>query len=184
MRQTLDIRIGQQVSLTPQLQQAIRLLQLSQLELSTEIQQKLDNNIMLESEESSDSEPSEETPPEGNAEVYDLFQNEQSASHQSPDHSKTRDWQDFHHHTEIDLQSHLSWQLNLAHLSDAEKLMGQVIIDAINENGYLEQSFDEILETYRQASSETSTDASAKTLESMISSVLKIIQQFEPLGVG
>ena len=57
MKQTLQLRIGQQLNLTPQLQQAIRLLQLSTIDLQQEIQDALDSNMMLElSEEERDSE--------------------------------------------------------------------------------------------------------------------------------
>jgi RNA polymerase sigma-54 factor len=50
MKQSIQLRIGQQLTMTPQLQQAIRLLQLSTLELHTEIQNALDSNPMLEGE--------------------------------------------------------------------------------------------------------------------------------------
>ena len=48
MKQALQFRLGQNLTMTPQLQQAIRLLQLSTLELNTEIQDALDSNMMLE----------------------------------------------------------------------------------------------------------------------------------------
>ncbi len=51
MKQTLQLRLGQQLTMTPQLQQAIRLLQLSSMELQTEIQQVLESNVMLERQE-------------------------------------------------------------------------------------------------------------------------------------
>jgi RNA polymerase sigma-54 factor len=51
MKQTLQLRLGQHLTMTPQLQQAIRLLQLSTLDLKQEIQEALDSNFMLETEE-------------------------------------------------------------------------------------------------------------------------------------
>ncbi|HET8730249.1 MAG TPA: RNA polymerase factor sigma-54 [Moraxellaceae bacterium] len=60
MKPTLHLQIGQQLTMTPQLQQAIRLLQLSTLELQAEIQEALDSNPMLEMEDS-DGEPAERT---------------------------------------------------------------------------------------------------------------------------
>ncbi len=60
MKQSLQLRLGQQLTMTPQLQQAIRMLQLSTLELQMEIQQALDSNLMLEvSEESEEQEQTE-----------------------------------------------------------------------------------------------------------------------------
>ena len=48
MKQSLQLKLGQQLTMTPQLQQAIRLLQLSSMELELEVQQVLDSNMMLE----------------------------------------------------------------------------------------------------------------------------------------
>ena len=56
MRQSLQLRMGQQLTMTPQLQQAIRLLQLSTLDLQQEIQEALDSNPLLEVEEADYSE--------------------------------------------------------------------------------------------------------------------------------
>lgn len=56
MKQSLQLRLGQQLTMTPQLQQAIRLLQLSTLELRLEVQQALDSNLMLEPAADSDEE--------------------------------------------------------------------------------------------------------------------------------
>lgn len=63
MKQSLQLKLGQHLTMTPQLQQAIRLLQLSALELSTEIQDALDSNMMLEVADGEDG-SSDETPPE------------------------------------------------------------------------------------------------------------------------
>ena len=54
MRQSLGLRTSQQLSLTPQLQQSIRLLQLSTLDLNQEVQQMLEQNPFLESDASDD----------------------------------------------------------------------------------------------------------------------------------
>jgi len=59
MKQSLQLRIGQQLTMTPQLQQAIRLLQLSTLELQTEVQEALESNPLLEQEEGSQAETAE-----------------------------------------------------------------------------------------------------------------------------
>ncbi len=74
MKQTLQLRLGQQLTMTPQLQQAIRMLQLSTLELQMEVQQALDSNLMLEraeeaEEEAEDIRGEDEQPPEQAAET-------------------------------------------------------------------------------------------------------------------
>lgn len=85
MKQTLQLRIGQHLTMTPQLQQAIRLLQLSTLDLQQEIQEALDSNPMLEAEDSFDSEPASEdfTQSEGASDY--TRQQEVAADPNSPD---------------------------------------------------------------------------------------------------
>jgi len=78
MKQALQFRLGQNLTMTPQLQQAIRLLQLSPLELNTEIQDVLDSNMMLEAGEEGENTPSESTP--ASSENNDTSQNEKSDS--------------------------------------------------------------------------------------------------------
>lgn len=76
MKQSLQLRLGQQITMTPQLQQAIRLLQLSTLELQMEIQQALESNIMLEVSEGDYEFDSEDNPP-----PYDLDREEDNSPH-------------------------------------------------------------------------------------------------------
>lgn len=67
MKQSLHLRLGQQLSMTPQLQQAIKLLQMSTLELQQEIQQALESNMMLEiNEEENTAQETEITPEKKN----------------------------------------------------------------------------------------------------------------------
>ena len=64
MKQSLNLRLGQQLTMTPQLQQAIKLLQMSTLELQQEIQQALESNIMLEINDDESSQPDTNPSPE------------------------------------------------------------------------------------------------------------------------
>jgi len=78
MKQSLQIKMGQQLAMTPQLQQAIKLLQLSTLELQTEIQSALENNPMLEMTEDEGAEPREnDAANESNAENTERKRNEE-----------------------------------------------------------------------------------------------------------
>ena len=63
MKQALQLRIGQQLTMTPQMQQAIRLLQMSAVELKAEIQTALESNVMLEAIEDDDAPEDAEDPP-------------------------------------------------------------------------------------------------------------------------
>ena len=60
MKQTLALRMGQQLAMTPQLQQAIRLMQLSAMELKTEVRQAIEANPMLDLVEENDEEDGED----------------------------------------------------------------------------------------------------------------------------
>src|SRR5271154_4777766 len=65
LKPSLQLRIGQQLTMTPQLQQAIRLLQLPSLDLQAHVRETLETNVMLEAEDELALDPPLETPPEG-----------------------------------------------------------------------------------------------------------------------
>ena len=195
MKQSLQLRLGQQLTMTPQLQQAIRLLQLSSLELKHEIQDALESNIMLEIAEeekstqenqpgetnpatitedqpvSADSEdiPSE-LPLDANwDDVFDTVYSTVAADDSNDDYLYQRSAPE-------GLQEHLKWQAELSHFSDRDQIIATAIIDSINKQGYLDTSVEEIHENL------------AKQLEELeleeVVAVLHRIQQFDPPGVA
>ncbi len=207
MKPSLDIKLGQQLTMTPQLQQAIRLLQLSTLDLQHEIQQALDSNPLLEVDEHSEIDDDQteaellakgltdfnDSPPNNTLdEVAEEIQepwNESDlpgAASADPLHdllqpsslANTKEYDDdLASRTGITetLQSHLEWQLNLTHLSDLDRIIGLSLIEAIDDNGYLTVSVDEI---YNELASELDIELAD------VEVVLRMIQQFEPAGVG
>ena len=175
--------------MTPQLQQAIRLLQLSALELKQEVQEALESNLMLEPDEenngvetSAASETSEmelgdtpesipdELPVDTDwSSIYDGALPVQRAAADTPqdiDFTSTE--------TSAGLQEHLRWQLNLSSLDELGLLVGEGIIDAINDDGYLTVPCEELAESLSQHGVDIET----------VESVLKVIQEFDPTGVG
>ena len=78
MKQSLNLRLGQQLTMTPQLQQAIKLLQMSTLDLQQEIQQALESNIMLEVNDEESSLQEADTIPDKRTENSDSFTSEGS----------------------------------------------------------------------------------------------------------
>ena len=82
MKQSLQLKIGQQLTMTPQLQQAIKLLQLSTLDLQQEIQQALESNPMLEVSEDSE-EPHKKDSDSKNEELIDLSQDNDNSDSNS-----------------------------------------------------------------------------------------------------
>ncbi len=216
MKPSLVLKMGQQLTMTPQLQQAIRLLQLSTLDLQQEIQEALDSNPMLEREEDGDdfsqADPMAEAADQ-NGEGPSASQTSSDNLYEEPTHNADNleegdwgeripselpvdtawediyqtsasslpsndddDW-DFTTRTSsgVSLQSHLLWQLNLAPMSDTDRLIATTLIDCINDQGYLEESLEEVLE---------SLDPELEVELDEIEVVLHRIQQFEPAGIG
>jgi RNA polymerase sigma-54 factor len=204
MKQSLQLRLGQQLTMTPQLQQAIRLLQLSSLELQTEIQQALESNPMLE--ETPEEELAEEGP---SAEAAGEDQGEAAAeraeaSEVDVDIEKAElpddlpldnQWDDFYdsptaHGVNPDatgreyenradggesLHDQLTWQLDLTPFSEQDHAIAVAIVDAIGEDGYLSQTLEEI----QQA---VAGDELVELDE--VEAVLHRVQNFDPPGVG
>ncbi|RUO75919.1 RNA polymerase factor sigma-54 [Idiomarina seosinensis] len=199
MRQSLQLKMGQQLTMTPQLQQAIRLLQLSSLDLQTEIQEALDSNPLLEVDaESNESEPDNEAhagqrDDSSHQETSDALKNEQlpdelpvdsswddtytsSTPTQGSSPSKSFDGEldVYQGETSESLQDHLLWQMQLSHFSDEDAAIAEIIIESINDNGYLTTPIDEIVESLDNP----------EIGQEEVCMVLKRIQHFDPVGVG
>lgn len=137
MKQSLQLSIGQHLTLTPQLQQAIRLLQLSTIDLQQEIQLVVESNPMLEATPVEEkNEPTATTNRE--PEEFNDFQWSQLYTATK---SSTFDDHDYNfdnlHCTTTNLQDHLRWQLDLSSMSDVDRVIATAIIDAINDDGFL-----------------------------------------------
>ncbi|SFH67043.1 RNA polymerase, sigma 54 subunit, RpoN/SigL [Modicisalibacter xianhensis] len=182
MKPTLQLRVGTQLTMTPQLQQAIQLLQLSTLDLRQEIQQALESNPMLELEEAfgetAVSEPAEddwasEIPDElaVDSDWSDTYQDVASSgggSDEGPDFERNA--------AGISLQGHLLWQLNMTDLPERSRLIAESLIDAVTPSGYLDVDLDTLTEGLRDQGLE-----SLKTSD--VEQVLIQLQQFDPTGV-
>jgi len=166
MKPSLQLKLNQSLKMTPQLQQAIRLLQLSSPELELEIRNTLESNPLLEPVESEANEELDET--EHIHYLISQFQTERNST--LPEYHLDLLLQK---NAETTLQQHLLWQMELAHFSDREKMIAIALIDAISEEGYLSCSLSEL---------QQSLEIKAEVTE--IETVLCHIQQFEPLGVG
>ncbi len=215
MKQALQFRLGQSLTMTPQLQQAIRLLQLSTLELNTEIQDALDSNMMLEmgddavnesnspgsennSENTSASEKTESTN-ESNIEAA----SDTAASETMPDDLPVdTSWDDIYDSilpgttstasssynaddqpevytaSSESLHENLRWQLKMTPFSEIDAAIAEVIVDEINDDGFLQTTIEEI--TASLADMDTDIDVEIEEVEA----VLKQIQNFDPAGVG
>lgn len=195
IKQTLQLKLSQQLTLTPQLQMAIRLLQLPVLDLQAELREALENNLMLEMDDGlelappkgeqqrpSDSATESETAPEppGEGEEY----REELPYADVPDYPSSyggggredgEEQRDYADASGTSLREHLLAQLDVAMPEGDRKLIATMLIDAIDDDGYLQDSLEEICASLEP---EIHTDVDE------VERVLACVQRFDPLGVG
>ena len=188
MKPSLQLRIGQQLTMTPQLQQAIRLLQLPTVERQAQVLEELDSNVMLESDEDFDATWAMDTLPgaaqdasanseeaEPVVEISDEWVEPNAVESEAPWSGSGNAEFELPDESGRTLRDHLAWQLELAHLPPDALAIGRAIIDAVNDDGYLTESAASIAET---AVRDVRTDAAG------VERVLAIVQQLDPTGVG
>lgn len=190
LRQSLSL--AQQLIMTPQLQQAIKLLQLSRLELLDAIYEEMEINPALEeaaAEESDEKPPAEDSKDEnteGEADVREVTVEERARD--------DVDWESYlseyntgwaepaHEKREVlpleniasaktNLSSHLLWQLHVSSLNEEQKRIGEHLIGNLNDDGYLHTPLEEIAQ------------ATGFHREKVLG-VLQVIQNFDPVGVA
>lgn len=146
MKPSLQLNISQHLTLTPQLQQAIRLLQLSTIDLQQEIQLIVESNPMLEATPNEEKEEYEINEiKEQHDESYDYQWSELYQSQSKKLSFEENDYNfDNLHCTTTNLQDHLRWQLELSPMSDVDRAIATAIIDAVNSDGFLTVSVDEL----------------------------------------
>ena len=194
MKPTLQLKLSQHLALTPQLQQSIRLLQLSTLELEHELEQMLRDNPLLEREEEvysplpQDATPqtttaaserdatSEEHSPSRDEDSWlgDIEPTSYGNSSGSFDDDDDGDRQDVQAAT-TSLREHLSWQLGLMSLSERDRSLAQCLIEALDDDGYLTVTLEELAESL-------SADPPIEPEELQIA--LCHLQHLDPIGVG
>ncbi|AKZ61538.1 RNA polymerase subunit sigma-54 [Herbaspirillum hiltneri N3] len=210
MKQSLQLRTSQHLALTPQLQQSIRLLQLSTLELHQELEQILSDNPLLErlddaldnsvrlladgaisSPPSAQADPVENTaasaaPAEGEAgDPQDSVVGDDHAggdtdwsfddvarTGKTPDDEDSRPQLEAH---DITLREHLQEQTRLTVRSLRDRALIELIVDAIDDHGYLEESLEEI---HARLPEELEIELDELTI------ALKLLQSFDPAGIG
>ena len=184
MKPSLQFRLSQHLTLTPQLQQSIRLLQLSTVELNQEIDRILMENPALEREvaeggeheaaasvpvSTSTSAPTEPAPAETDWSA-DIAANWRG----SPDEEEDGD-RSFATPATPTLRDHLLSQLTLTNLDERDRAFVMVLIDALDEDGYLTQPLEEIAALL---------PAEAEAGMEELTIALRHLQHFEPAGVG
>lgn len=196
MKPSLQLRVGQQLTLTPQLKQAIRLLTLSTLELQGELALAVESNPMLEWDDVPASEANPEPVEAGSdsgdqapdaadgstAESGEAEDWREASDFELPDYAAGRqgDENDEDHgdprHAQVpDLADHLLWQLHLSHLSPRDLAIAHAIVESLDDDGYLlepdEAIIEAVLPEHRVGADE-------------VAAVRHFVQQLEPVGVA
>jgi len=212
MKQSLQLRTSQHLALTPQLQQSIRLLQLSTLELHQEIEQILSDNPLLErlddpldrsvrllADGAINSAPAQgdnaapaPTPEGGEAAPANTDAPEGLDAGADHDHGGDHDadWGDSGRASGsgddedgrpqleaggVTLREHLSEQVRVTSVNPRDRALAELVIDAIDDNGYLEEQLDEI-----HARLPEELDVEMDELRC----ALALVQSLDPIGVG
>lgn len=199
MKPVLQLKMGQNLTLTPQLRQAIRLLQMSSVELEAEINAALESNPLLERPEDNLGESLEGAPETGSdtversdaerergdeeIEVSTEFDTDEAdwdlddygSRNNAPGSEGDDEREASQPDTGGDLKDHLLWQLNLTPMNPRDRAIAVALIEAIDESGYLVEPLDALREGLRPE-----IEAEAEEVEV----VLHRIQRFDPLGVG
>jgi RNA polymerase sigma-54 factor len=194
---SLQLRLTQKLALSPQLQQAIRLLQLNRIELREYIQEVLDSNPILER-----TEPGSDTGAEAGPEQAAEFDRPEAAGAADGESERGADeglsewdyeapgaeqWLDSGSYegfsgesqiadtSEDSLRDHLLWQINLSHFSPTDTAIAQAIVYGLDEDGFLQES---IAEIRASLAPELLVD------EDEVLAVLHRVQRLEPVGVA
>ncbi len=202
MKQTLQLKLSQHLTLTPQLQQSIRLLQLSTVELNQEMETFLQSNPLLERGDAewegdeapprSEARSNEDAAPQAEAPVESAPADNEPASPGLDDfedggwwseggrggsHDDEDDDSDYHQAAaeKPTLREHLLWQLNLTSLSERDKQLTALLIDALDDDGYLTLPLDELLALL---------PPELEVEEIEVQTALKHLQNLDPPGVG
>ncbi len=183
MKPSLQFRLSQHLTLTPQLQQSIRLLQLSTVELNQEIERMLMENPALEREEGEETavKGGAESPPAASSpeapEAPD-WPSEAAANWRGPDDDDDGD----RTHATPDtptLRDHLRAQLSLTNLGARDRAFVEILIDVLDDDGYLTQPLEEVAALLPPQLFED-----FETLAEELKIALCHLQHFEPAGVG
>jgi RNA polymerase sigma-54 factor len=182
--------------MTPQLQQAIKLLQMSTLDLQQEIQQALESNMMLEiSEDENTIVQVADAAPEKKIENSDTHTSEGSQTDIPEELPIDSSWDDIYESVmesgnnsseaiEFETQrcktstllDHLLWQLEISRFSERDHAIAMAIIDAVNENGYLSSSPEEIFQGLQNQLDDLDFDE--------VNAILHRVQNFDPSGIA
>ncbi|HXJ09956.1 MAG TPA: RNA polymerase factor sigma-54 [Burkholderiales bacterium] len=177
MGPAIALRLRQHLTLTPQVQQALRLLQMSALEFAQEMEEALSVNPFLEDSAHADSsqtgeaktEPEPEPPP---SDLEGRLPQESTSS--APDRERDDEWSGAAEAAET-LQDHLRQQLLISPMSERDRGLAHMIVDSLDDDGYFKISFEELAGL---------VPAEYEVLPEELQASLRLVQSLDPAGVG
>lgn len=178
MKPRLQTSLGQQLVLTPQLRQAIHLLQLSAAELEQELAAAVESNPLLDWAEPGEPDDSPTAPGEAPESHVDAEAPWPEADEPWRSSGPAGDDDDNAAERVAEpetLRDHLLWQLHLTHLSPRDRRIGTALVDAIDDDGYLRESLEAIA---------AALQPELVAMPGEILAVLHQVQRFDPPGVG
>ena len=194
MKQSLQLKFSQHLALTPQLQQSIRLLQLSTQELNQELETLLQENPLLERADKNETGLDNldgfapfNTPQETSAPVQDENPQQGELGENYFESTNSSRWEEntagsdddtdysFQESAPITLREHLRDQIKLMRSSQRDQTLAMLLVDAINDDGYLEQSLEDLAAMLPE-------DSGVDPIE--LQTALRLIQHLDPPGVG
>jgi RNA polymerase sigma-54 factor len=211
MKQSLQLKIGQSLTMTPQLQQAIKLLQLSNLDLQSEIQETLDSNPLLEAEaleeQSTNSEQNTVNEKPSTESSVDRDTSEQLADDKIASELQTdtqwEDWGytsqgpnsnyngsdsgqfDYQGETSESLRDQLQFQIDMTNLSEIDYAIATILIDSIDDRGYLQTTLEDVVAMFAEEYDELVEQEAIEAVEvDEVEAVLHLLQSFEPAGIA
>ncbi len=186
--QSLQLKLTQKLALSPQLQQAIRLLQLNRIELREYIQDALDSNPLLERDESDapEAEESRESEKAGSDTEFDRLEEGgatdwETAGPGEEQWAERGSYDSFNVDPQIadtssdSLREHLLWQVNLSHFSPVDTEIATAIVYGLDDDGFHPDSVQEI---------RASLAPELLVDEDEVLAVLHRVQRMEPVGIA
>lgn len=231
MKQSLQLRISQSLTMTPQLQQAIKLLQLSSMDLEAEIQDVIESNPLLEVEspqeqtENSDQNAPQASQTDESGNIIVAKEDRDTIETLNSDKIETEmivdtQWEDWGYvsqgnssksddnsfeyqgETSDSLRDQLLWQINMTTLSDTDRTIAMILIDSIDDSGFMKADLNDVLDMLNQSEDslkldhnleKNSNNEKDKTINELddsfiqieeVEAVLHFIQSFEPVGIA
>lgn len=169
----LTLKQAQKLIMTPELRQAIELLQFTSIELDEYLDNQIEKNPLLEMEETKkDDDNLEEEPAEEEIDWEEVIENYDDISYKPQNEKDKKDYtyENFVSYSPS-LKEHLLLQIKLVLIDDKDCEIGEILVDYIDENGYFKGNLEEL---------EEELNVEKKVLEN----ILKKIQTLDPIGVG